>query len=341
MIHLSILRTVEEFSHLATEWNDLLDSSASHVPFLRHEYLLSWWQNLGGGEWSGGELNLVIARNQTGRLVGIAPLFYSTNADCEPALLLLGSLEISDYLDFIVLPQEIPAFFQALLPYLAGNEFPAWRVMDCYNLLEDSSSLPALQVAAAANNWQYQQERTYHSPYIPLPADWETYLEGLDKKQRHEIRRKVRRLESQDLPIRWYFANDPQNLDREIDDLFVLMAQDEEKDRFLTGAMRTQLRSICWAAFRSSWLQLAFIEVDGQKAAAYLNFDFGNHIWVYNSGLNFALSALSPGWVLLSYLLRWANENKRLTFDFLRGNEEYKYRFGAIDRYLVRATIRR
>ena len=200
----------------------------------------------------------------------------------------------------------------------APNSLPGacWIVITCWRT---PPACPPYRSQSHANNWQYQQERTYHSPYIPLPGDWEAYLEGLDKKQRHEIRRKIRRLESQDLPIRWYFADDPQKLDREIDDLFDLMAQDEEKDRFLTAAMRTQLRSICWSAFRSGWLQLAFIEVAGQKAAAYLNFDFGNRIWVYNSGLNFALSALSPGWVLLSYLLRWANENKRLIVRFLAG----------------------
>jgi len=52
------------------------------------------------------------------------------------------------------------------------------------------------------------------------------------------------------------------------------------------------------------------------------------HIWVYNSGINFEYSAYSPGWVLLAYLLQWANENHRERFDFMRGNEDYKYRFG-------------
>jgi CelD/BcsL family acetyltransferase involved in cellulose biosynthesis len=49
----------------------------------------------------------------------------------------------------------------------------------------------------------------------------------------------------------------------------------------------------------------------------------------------------SPGWILTSYLLRWANENKREQFDFMRGNEEYKYRFGAVDRFVMRATLKK
>jgi CelD/BcsL family acetyltransferase involved in cellulose biosynthesis len=49
----------------------------------------------------------------------------------------------------------------------------------------------------------------------------------------------------------------------------------------------------------------------------------------------------SPGWVLLGYLLRWANENHYKEFDFMRGDEEYKYRFGAVDRYVMRAVVHR
>jgi CelD/BcsL family acetyltransferase involved in cellulose biosynthesis len=60
---------------------------------------------------------------------------------------------------------------------------------------------------------------------------------------------------------------------------------------------------------------------------------------VYNSGYDPNFREISPGWVLLAYLLKWANESGRQIFDFMRGNEDYKYRFGAIDRRVVRARI--
>ena len=105
--------------------------------------------------------------------------------------------------------------------------------------------------------------------------------------------------------------------------------------------MREQMHSIVQAASKAGWLQLAFIEVNGQKAAGYLNFDYMNHIWVYNSGLDFQYGELSPGWVLLGYLLEWANEHQRKYFDFMRGDEQYKYRFGAVDRRVMRVTLRK
>jgi CelD/BcsL family acetyltransferase involved in cellulose biosynthesis len=136
-------------------------------------------------------------------------------------------------------------------------------------------------------------------------------------------------------------VEDKSKLDGEIDDFLDLMAQDPEKDKFLSDAMRSQFRAAAQVAFRAGWLQLAFLNVGNQKAAGYMNFDYDGHIWVYNSGINFDFREYSPGWVLLGHLLKWANDNERKIFDFLRGDESYKYRFGAVDRFVVRATVSR
>ena len=338
---LKVIRTSQEFDALADPWNDLLDCSASHVPFLRHEYLAAWWRTLGGGEWPNGELHVVLGYRPDGSLGAVAPLFYTHNKAGEPALMLLGSIEISDYLDFILCEDTAGEFIDALLDNLGETQPPSWKTLDLYNLLETSPTLKLLESSASRHGWQFSQERLQHCPYIPLPGDWETYLAGIDKKQRHEIRRKMRRAEGYEVPVRWYFVQEEPGLDEHIEAFFLLMEQDEEKRAFLTPVMRAQIRATIWLAFQGGWLQLAFLEAGGEKAAAYLNFDYGNHIWVYNSGLNYNFSALSPGWVLLGYLLQWANENKRAAFDFMRGDEDYKYRFGAIDRFVVRARVTR
>ena len=340
-MHLNVVKTEEEFFALADEWNNLLQNSASHVPFLRHEYLSAWWRTLGGGEWKQGELVIIIARAEDGQLVAIAPLFFTSNREGEPALMLLGSIEISDYLDVIASAQDLNQFLTDLLPRLAAPDMPDWKALDLYNLLDNSPTLEALQSAAKQLGWDYVEEKLQHCPYIQLPGDWEAYLASIDKKQRHEIRRKMRRVENADLPTRWYIVRDESRLDAEIDEFFCLMEQDDEKKAFLTDAMRQQMREAVWAAFRGSWLQLAFIEIGGEKAAGYLSFDYADHIWVYNSGINFDFGVYSPGWVLLGYLIQWANEHHRRAFDFMRGGEDYKYRFGAVDRLVVRATVRR
>lgn len=336
----SLIQSLES-GPAAEEWNDLLACcSASHVPFLRYEYLSTWWKTLGGGEWPQGELCTVISRQPDGALAGIAPLFFTHNRDGLPAVMLLGSIEISDYLDLITPPELLPEFCVGLLEILDSPQAPRWQLLDFYNIPDTSPTLPALKDAAERRGWIFETQTLQPCPYIPLPGDWEAYLASIDKKQRHEIRRKMRRAEESPIPVRWYIVQDEATLDQEVQDFLKLMAQDPDKERFLTETMRRQMHEAVHAAFRAGWLQLAFLEVGGQKAAGYLNFDYAGHIWVYNSGLNFELRELSPGWVLLGYLLKWANENGRRSFDFLRGGEEYKYRFGAINRYVVRAMIR-
>ncbi|OGO31320.1 MAG: hypothetical protein A2Z16_02705 [Chloroflexi bacterium RBG_16_54_18] len=339
-MQLSLIQSIDELTNLSTEWNELLACcSASRVPFLRNEYQRVWWSTLGGGEWESGDLFTVIARQENGDLAGVAPLFLTRNRSGEPALMLLGSIEISDYLDFIVSPSLADEFAEALLLFLASDSAPRWKIVDLYNILEDSPALEALLKAASKFGWNFYVEKLQPCPYIPLPGDWETYLGGIDKKQRHEIRRKMRRLETYTEPTRWYIVSDPLQLDEEITAFFQLMSEDPEKNSFLTVKMRDQLRLSMHAAFDAGWLQLVFMEIAGRKAASYLNFDYAGHIWVYNSGFSSEFRELSPGWVLLSNLLKWANDNKRLAFDFMRGGEDYKYRFGAVDRHVLRVCL--
>ena len=339
----------KDFSKLdPAEWNALLSESISDVPFLRHEYLNAWWSTHGGGEWPQAELMLVSAYEQD-RLIGIAPLFLSEH-DGKQALLLLGSLEISDYLDLIVRADDLPRFLSGLLDFLASPNLDGpglagstlhWSALDWYNLPEDSPTLSALEAESAKRNWNYTSEPFRPALSVPLPGNFEEYLMNIDKKQRHEIRRKIRRAEADEREVHWYIVTDEATLDDEAEACCHLMAQDPAKQAFLTQTMRTQMKAMIHAAFRAGWLQLAFLEVDGVKAAGYLNFDYGSHIWVYNSGLDFDYSDLSPGWVLLGYLLKWANEHGRAEFDFMRGDEDYKYKFGGVKRDVMRVRVER
>lgn len=340
-MQLKIITSHEEFNTIAANWNQLLATSATNVPFLHQEYLSAWWQMLGGGEWQHGELYIVAAQNEDGQLLAAAPLFLTKYATGERALMFLGSFEISDYLDFIAPADQLAPFLEALLTHLTGPDAPAWDILDFYNLLEDSKTLTALKTIAEKHDLNYTQEQLQPAPRIKLANDWEDYLAELEGKQRREIRRKMKRAATHFEPVTWYIVEDETSLDAEIDALFMLMNTAADKDTFLTQVMSAQMRSVIHAAFQAGWLQLAFIEVGGEKAAAYLNFDYDNQIWVYNSGINLKYRELSPGWVLLGHLIQWAIDNGRTTFDMMRGDEIYKYRFGGVDRFVMRVQIAR
>jgi CelD/BcsL family acetyltransferase involved in cellulose biosynthesis len=93
------------------------------------------------------------------------------------------------------------------------------------------------------------------------------------------------------------------------------------------------------AAHEYGYLWLAFLEVDGVKAAASLNFDYNGKLWGYNSGVSRDHMELSPGWVLMGHVFQWCCENGRSEFDFMRGDEDYKYRLGGVNQYVMRVKL--
>jgi CelD/BcsL family acetyltransferase involved in cellulose biosynthesis len=340
-VRFEFVRDEDKMSALAGEWNALLSQSVTDVPFLRHEFLKTWWSTLGGGEWSEAELRIGVARDDADHLLGLAPFFRARTIDDRNGLLLLGSIEISDYLDLIVSEALVEPFVAQLLQELARLPMQDWEVIDLYNVPEESITLGGLRSAAEKLGWRVMQTRFRPCPVLELPADWEAYLGGLDKKQRHELRRKMRR--AADLPeeVQWRIVGADGDIERAADDFLRLMALDERKAAFLTPIMQTQIRRSMLAAHSSGWLQLAVLEIGGRMAAGYLNFDYRKRLWVYNSFVDPAYFGSSPGWVLLGHIIRWAIEDGRQEVDFLRGGEQYKYQLGGRDRFVCRMTIER
>jgi CelD/BcsL family acetyltransferase involved in cellulose biosynthesis len=321
----------------ASAWNALAEAGISDTPFSRHEMLSAWWQTLGGGEWQQAELVLVSA-SEDGRLVGIAPLF-KAEYDGRMALLLVGSIEVSDYLDLIVRLEDLPRFLSGLLDFLGQSGPCGGLPFDWYNLPDSSPTLAALQAEAEKRGCSYRQEIYRPTPRISLEGGFDAYLARIDKKQRHEIRRKMRRAAESQLPQEFRIVDERSSLDADIESFFELMSHDTNKAGFLKPAMRAHVGSLMRIAFDNGYLWLAFLSINGIKAAAALNFDYKNKLWGYNSGVSRDFMELSPGWLMLTHEIQWASEHGRYEFDFMRGDEDYKYRFGGVNKYVMRAVV--
>ncbi|HVF26051.1 MAG TPA: GNAT family N-acetyltransferase [Anaerolineales bacterium] len=342
----------KDFSDLsAADWNKLVEQSIADSPFSRYEYLHEWWKTLGGGEWiderGEGErtspLLVLVSATENSQLIGIAPLFI-TEYDGQQALMLVGSIEISDYLDLIVREQDLPRFLSGLFDFLESSNTGArgprpYTAVDWYNIPDSSPTRAALMAEFEKRGWQYHAEVYRPTPRIALNGSFEEYLARIDKKQRHEIRRKMRRAAESELNVRFVIVDINADIETETNDFFHLMTQDPNKANFLTPLMREQMTVTIRTAFEQGYLWLAFLEIGGVKVAASLNFDYKNKLWGYNSGVSREHMELSPGWVLLAHTIQWCCENGRYEFDFMRGDEEYKYRFGGVNRYVMRERV--
>jgi CelD/BcsL family acetyltransferase involved in cellulose biosynthesis len=335
-MELSILREVAAWEAVSEEWDALLARSIQDVPFLRFAFLRSWWETLGGGEWPEGDLSVVVARRSGGDLVAAAPLFRTPGAP-ETARL-IGTSEIADFLDVLCEPPALDEFSGALLETLSGERVAS---IDLWNLLEDSPSQAALARAAQRGGWRPARQRLKPCPRVSLEGGWEDYLARLDKKQRHELRRKMRRAEAAPGGIAFPRAGRDRELDPAVDSFLDLMRHDPAKAGFLSEPMRRTFQALARSAAEEGWLRLEFLEVGGEVAAGVFAFDYDGQLWLYNSGLNPAHQELSPGWVLLGHMIRSAAAEGRRAFDFLRGGEDYKFRLGGVARNIERLTLRR
>jgi CelD/BcsL family acetyltransferase involved in cellulose biosynthesis len=334
--------TFESLVEFKDAWNQILEESISQVPFLAFEYLQAWWETRGGGEWPQDSELVIVTATENDQLIGVAPFFFANNLDGKPALMFVGAIEVSDFLDFLVRPANLDEFVAGLLDFIdISDVLPPWEVLDLHNILEDSPSLSVLAAEAQRRGWNHQQVRLQPSPFIPLPGDFDTYLAQIDKKQRHEIRRKLRNVEQSLVVPDYSIVADAESLTAETQAFIDMMAQDPSKKAFLTDAMVEHLHKTAQVAFDNGWLHLSFFTLDGNKAAGNFSFIYNKRLWLYNSAWEWDYREFSPGWVLLTHLLQWATENGIEEFDFMRGDETYKYKFGGQDRFIYRVVVTR
>jgi CelD/BcsL family acetyltransferase involved in cellulose biosynthesis len=316
------------FDLLRTDWEDLEERAAEDNIFLTHLWQHAWWSDLGAGQ-----LDIVTFRD-TGRLVGLAPT-YQENVGGFPALRFGGGLEVSDYLGMLVEPGYERAVGRAFLERCL--EWPG-LVLDFHFLRADGVTVRALTAAARDMDRRYIEEEEEVSPFIELPGDWEAYLATLNKKNRHELRRKRRRLEDAG---GWTTAEtSAESLDIDLEVFFDLHAKSSRaKQDFLTDEVKVFFRHISRHLQNSGWLSLRTLVHEGRPQAAVLGFVYRGKLLLYNSGYDPAPNALSPGFVLMTEEVRLALEEGLSEVDFLRGDEKYKYALGARDQRLVRLTV--
>lgn len=323
---LELISSPQALTPLRDEWNMLLHRSASNLIFLTWEWQTIWWD-----AYQPGDLLVLVGRDESGALAGIAPWF--VEADTH-TIRCIGCVDVTDYLDVITDDDHRETFLSAVVAFLAEHP-DACNTIDLCNIPTGSPTLDVLPRLLTAQGYAVQVKQQEVCPQIQLPADFETYLNGLDKKNRHEARRKLRRVEDAGGDeVRWYIVGGQHDLNEEVERFLSLMAASHpEKARFLEDPRHVRFFKTVTAHIAAcGWLQLSFLTVGGNPVAAYINFDYNNHIQVYNSGLlPDTYAHLSPGIVLLLYNIQHAISQGRTVFDFLRGDEDYKYRMGGKD----------
>jgi len=324
------------FDVLKDEWDSLLSPEQSTDFFMTLGWQSTWWKHLGRGT-----LAVVAVRDDNDVLQGIGPWFVEEVDDLR-TVRTIGCKDVSDYLSCIAHTDCQGEVFKTLLDFMLSSDAPQWNSFSLCNVPQNSPTLSLLPQIAQKCGLTVDIQDEDVCPVVHLPDSYEKYLESLDKKQRHELRRKHRRAE--EYGVNCYIVGPEHNLDEEIDAFFQLMAMSTpDKAAFLQEpGHKSFFHEMGHVMLDKGYLELMFLTIEGQRAAAMWQFAYHNRMMLYNSGLNpVAFSALSPGIVLLTYSVEDAIQRRCTLYDFLQGNEEYKYRMGAVTTTVHNVNFRR
>lgn len=168
---------------------------------------------------------------------------------------------------------------------------------------------------------------------LRLPGGFDEYLSGLSKKERHELRRKRRRYEEELGSVELVRESDQGPLVESFIELHRTARGD--KGEFMTPQMADYFRDVLTL---EGWHVDGLVDGKGRVTAASFAYEDTHGYYLYNSSYDLGLRHLSPGIVLLGVLIESAADAGLAIFDFLKGDEVYKYRLGAETRQLYLVT---
>jgi CelD/BcsL family acetyltransferase involved in cellulose biosynthesis len=315
---------------LVGQWRELWERDPGASVFQRPEYLRAWLPEFGGDR-----RPLAVEVRDGEALRGLANL----SVDADGVLRFLGDKEVTDYFGPIAAPEDRDAVADAVIAHAARTE--GWTRAELLGLDSTTGWVEALERAAKSAGLSVEQRQHDVCPRVAIPGSYDDYLASIDSKLRHEIKRKARKLEREAGPFTIRMGS-AATLHDDMETFFELhRTSSGPKGHFLHWGMAGFFILLARAFEERGWLRLTMLDCGGRTLAAVLSFAARGTWSVYNSGYDHTMRDLAPGMVLMGETIRLACEEGAHTFDLLRGDEPYKYRFGAVDTPLIALDVTR
>ena len=318
--------TQETFDSIREHWRDPRNSLKWDCLFVLPGWLKTWW-----GQFAGNQKACLYAVRHRDELIGIAPLMVKEKTAC-----LMGDPEVCDFLDVIAAPGNGAALFKNLIPQLQKQGIIH---LDIGAVREDSTVYKDLVAVAREFSYEVICNPVDVTMELALPASWDDFLYQLTGKERHEIRRKLRRL-NEAARVNFRIVENPDEIGEAIDAFLVLFKRNRaDKSEFMTGRRASFFRALALEMAAARILKLFFLDLDDQPSAAVMCFDFDSTRYLYNNGYDIRHQALSVGLLSKVFTIKDSIQRGKNKYDFLKGTESYKRRLGGKPVQLYRCRI--
>lgn len=322
---------------LRAEWELLLDEDPGATIFQGPRFLSRWADVLGRRATA-----RVHTVHRDGRLIGIVPESHEREGTPTGPIEVrrfLGGTEVTDYLGPVARPEDRADVADAYMRELAGD--PDWDELVAGGLAADTGWAGALLRSGKDHGLiVFEHDVEDVCPRVDLSGGYEGYLSRLPGKHRHELGRKARKLARDAGELEVVRVPGDEVVDRLGD--FLDMAAQTEPDKagfFAQDDVRDWFTALAEEFVGDDVFRLHQLDVGGMPAAMTVSLVKGREWGLYNSAFDSTLRQLAPGMVLVGELIKVAAEEGCEVVDLLRGDEPYKYRFGAQDRPVERVTI--
>lgn len=319
--------TSEAFEALQPEWAALHAATPGATPFTHPAWHATWLRHFGEGL-----APVFLACRDDDGLVGVAALQIEGDTARQ-----LGDYHVCDYAGPLARPGREGEVAAGVLEWLVED---LTRRLVIWGLPEDSPLVEAF--AGAAEGWGWESEATQEAvaPRTGLPGDFEAFVAGLSKKDRHELRRKMRNLEAAG-EVAFESVVEPAAMEARFDRFLEMMrVSREDKDEFLTPRMEAFFRDLARTMGAEGSARLCTLVLDGAPVAMVFCFENEETIYLYNSGYDPAYAPLAVGLLSKAHAIRDAIGRGKRVFDFLRGEEEYKRRLGGVQARVLTLSLR-
>jgi len=299
------------------QWHKLWQRCQRTGPFQTPAWLWNWWKHFAPGN------ILTLAIHHDSRLVGLAP-FYVENEGGTKVVKFIGT-GITDYNDILAEDEFEEDVVEIIYEYLITHQ-RLWEKCD----LSDISPRSVL-VESLSDYVEIDMGKLHVCPFIDLSLGRQSVLGYMEAVHRRKLFKSVRMLES--LGKIEFEKADLGDVDEWMEEFFLLHNASRAMRNLAGGMECEKLRAFHLCAARElaeqELLGLFRLTVGGRTAAIIYGFIVKGVFYSYMGGFEPDFAKFSPGNVALLYVLEHCMKSGIRTFDFLRGDEKYKFLWGS------------
>ncbi len=336
-VRLELLDQVDQLDSILGFWRERAPS-----PMQSPEWMLAWWSAFKS---PAARLTILVAYGLDGQIVGIAPFFTRDHWALGRNLRFLGSgSACSDFQSLITASGYEVAVAESIGQFLLSTEQrESWSFVELEGTASNDLTVNTLIAALRKQNCVVKSVELENTWRLDLSDGWESLLARLSKTQRRQTRNYVNRFDkSSNLTLR--FVDQPSELGAALHQCMDLHQRRwqaiGQKGCFADHRFQRFVETAWESLTPQGRASMALLEENGIPIACHIYLrDAAGNLFQYQSGRDPNRESDRIGNILNAIAIRKACQDGLSFIDFLRGNEIYKERAGAVGSKCLRTRI--